>query len=253
MPSWFERFDDDLWVQRKDRAAEAAFLVKALRLRRGSRVLDAPCGEGGISVELARRGIDVTGVDFRDVAVARARAAFAAERLTGRFVVGDLREIAFDGAPGSATEGGFDAAFNWYGSFGYFATDEENLDVLRRLGGAVRRKGLVLVDQPNRERLLRHFAPRIEHEGVRCDSRWDAQAQRVESAWRLLGRNAGAGAARRGAAGRAARSSIRMFTPAQFRDLFDAAGLDVVRFWGRWDCSKWSRRSSRSIVVGRRR
>jgi SAM-dependent methyltransferase len=236
MRSWFDTFDDELWIHRRDRADEAAFLAKALRLRRGSRVLDAPCGDGAIAIELARRGIDVTGVDFRDVALDRARAAFAAERLASRFIVADLRAMTFDG-------GGFDAAFNWYGSFGYFPTDDENLRVLRRLAGAVRRGGLVLVDQPNRERMLRGWVGRSETDGVRCDLTWDPRTQRVECAWRLLGR--------RGF--RPQRSSIRMFTPAQLRDLFDAAGLDFVRLWGHWDGSAWSRRSRRSIVVGRRR
>ena len=237
---WFHAFDDDLWIHRSERAHEAAFLAKALNLRRGSRVLDAPCGEGGVSIELARRGIEVTGIDFRDVAVARARAAFAAEQLPGRFVVADLREI----RAVAQQDGEFDAAFNWYGSFGYFATDAENLEALRALAGAVRRGGRVLVDQPNREKVLRNFVARSEKSGVRCDSRWDARTERAESVWRLVGR--------RGFRPKA--SSIRLFTPAQLREMFDAAGLDVVRLWGHWEgATPWTRSTRRTIVVGRRR
>ena len=70
---------------------EVAFLVDALGLRSGDRVLDVGCGPGRHSLELARRGLDVTGIDiaqrFVDIAAAKA----LAERLPADFVRADAR------------------------------------------------------------------------------------------------------------------------------------------------------------------
>lgn len=230
---WFHALDDALWTARDDREDEARFLEHALRLRPGSSVLDAPCGDGAVSVHLARRGIHVTGVDLRDRAIGAARVRFAAEGLDGSFASGDLREIEFRGT--------FDAAFNWYGSFGYFATDPENADALRRLARAVRPGGRVLVDQPNRELILRRFAPRAAAGDVSLRRRWNARTARVEEERRLASRP-----------GRVWRVSVRLFTPSEFRALFDGSGLTVESFHGHWDGRPWGRGSPRTIVVARR-
>jgi SAM-dependent methyltransferase len=73
---------------------EIGFLVDALELAPGRRVLDVGCGPGRHALALARRGIDVVGVDLSEDFVALARDAAAAEKLPARFEVGDVRELA---------------------------------------------------------------------------------------------------------------------------------------------------------------
>ena len=80
---------------------EVGFLVEALDLAPGNRVLDVGCGPGRHSLALARHGMDVVGIDLSDDFVALARDAAAAERLPVRFEVEDVREL--------AVETGFDA------------------------------------------------------------------------------------------------------------------------------------------------
>jgi SAM-dependent methyltransferase len=73
---------------------EVDFLVDVLGLGPGSRVLDVGCGPGRHSHALARRGIEVHGIDvsrrFVDLAVAGAPPGATFERL-------DARQLAFDG------------------------------------------------------------------------------------------------------------------------------------------------------------
>jgi SAM-dependent methyltransferase len=76
---------------------EVGFLVDALELDPGARVLDVGCGPGRHALALARRGIEVVGVDLSEDFIALARDAAAADDgLPVRFEVGDVRDLAFD-------------------------------------------------------------------------------------------------------------------------------------------------------------
>jgi SAM-dependent methyltransferase len=71
--------------------------------RRAPLAIDLGCGAGGVSIELALRGFDVTGVDFSPVALRKARATAATRGLGGdrlRFVQGDLTAAAIPGVDG---------------------------------------------------------------------------------------------------------------------------------------------------------
>ena len=72
---------------------EVEFLVDALGLVPGQRVLDVGCGPGRHALALARRGIGVLGVDASEEFVALAREAAAAEDLDATFEVLDVRGL----------------------------------------------------------------------------------------------------------------------------------------------------------------
>lgn len=243
---WVRTFPRGLWLPPEEGAqAQAAFVRRALRLRKGSRVLDAPCGAGRIAVHLARAGCVVTGVDRSAAFIARARRRFRAEGLAGRFVAGDLREMDFDGE--------FDAAFNWGGSFGYFS-DAENADIVRRYARALRgRGGRLLIDTPSREYVLRHFHGSQTRGRVSTESRWQSTSQRVESTWTVRpSTSPGAESASRRAEARRSFSSIRLYTPGQFRALLEDAVLTPDAFLGDLDGGPLRRSSRRIYVVGRK-
>jgi SAM-dependent methyltransferase len=75
---------------------EVEFLVDVLELEAGKRVLDVGCGPGRHALALARRGIDIVGVDLSEDFITLARDAAAADGLPARFEVGDVRELAHD-------------------------------------------------------------------------------------------------------------------------------------------------------------
>jgi SAM-dependent methyltransferase len=230
----FQDFDSELWLQgAEDAGALGAFIRKVLHLRKGQTVLDAPCGDGRIAVPLAEAGLLVMGIDHNPYFLDRARARFEEGELEGEFFVGDIREISLVGS--------FHAAFNWGGSFGYFS-DEENLETLHRLARAVRPGGRVLVDQPNREYVLRHFVKERRHGPLTVVNRWNARQERVESRWTL----------RRRGSKHTYLMAIRLYTPVQMRRLFKQVGLKVEAAYGSPDGKKLRRTSRRLILVGRK-
>ena len=134
----------------------------------------------------------------------------------------------------------FHAIYNWGGSFGYFS-DAENLEVVRRFARALRRGGRVLIDQPNREYILRHFRPRTVRGNLRTRTKWQPPTERVETIWKIA----------RGVDRRESVSSIRLYTPGQFRRLFSAAGLHVEKLFGGIG-SQYRPGSRRIFVVARK-
>jgi len=235
LDKWFYTLDDALWLLPDEEGRdEAAFVKRVLKLRKGQSVLDAPCGAGRVAYHLAKMGCSVTGVDLRAVFVERAQRRFRNQDLAGEFVVMDLRQLDFTKE--------FDGIYNWGGSFGYF-TDADNLDVLRRYSRALRSNGRIVIDQVNRERLLRNFAVEM-HPSERMThlNRWDKKVQRVMTERILDGRNDPRNM-----------SSMRLYKPRQMKLLFESAGLDLVEIYGSLSGNVLTRSSRRVYFVGRKR
>ncbi|MBV9085485.1 MAG: methyltransferase domain-containing protein [Acidobacteriaceae bacterium] len=117
-PNWFETFFDglalDIWrnaVTPEQTVREAEFLAERLLLEPGMAVLDVPCGNGRHAIELARRGMRMTGIDLSSGFLEEARKK--APHI--EWVRCDMRKL-----PWRAQ---FDAAYCWGNSFGYFDHD----------------------------------------------------------------------------------------------------------------------------------
>ena len=112
---------------------EVGFLVSALDLRPGARVLDAGCGPGRHALALARRGMEVVGVDRSPDFLELARGAAEEHHLPATFVELDLRDLAYDAE--------FDAAICLcQGGFGLLGGRDEPA-VFRRIAAALRPGG----------------------------------------------------------------------------------------------------------------
>ena len=141
-----EIFDEDyLWFMepvlepRSD--DEVALILRLLELPPGAEVLDAPCGHGRIANRVSSLGYRVVGLDATPLFLDVARSAGSAVE----YVEGDLRAMPF--------EGRFDAAINWFSSFGYF-DDEGNQAVLQGFRRALKPGGKLLIEQASRDFLL---------------------------------------------------------------------------------------------------
>ena len=117
MKQWFEEedfwvnyapimFDDARWAEAPD---VAEYVKKIANLKDGDSVLDAGCGLGRISVELAALNLKVTGVDIIQSELDAATESAAAEGVELELINADLRTF--------SSIKKYDCAVNLYTSF----------------------------------------------------------------------------------------------------------------------------------------
>jgi SAM-dependent methyltransferase len=185
---------------------EVAFLVDALALEPGMRVLDVGCGPGRHSLALSERGMVVTGVDLSPDFVDLARAAAADRGLGAEFLVQDVRGLAFDAE--------FDAVLCLcQGGFGLLG-GEDDAAVVARIARAAHPGGAVAVTA-----FSSYFALRWQEPGEDFDP-----ATGLVHEVTTLRNEAGEE--------RAADLWTTCFTARELRLLAEASGLEVVGVHG---------------------
>jgi SAM-dependent methyltransferase len=144
-PTWFATYLKTYAEEVTE--AELAFIARQLPLPAYRTVLDLCCGNGRLSIPLAARGYEVTGLERDAAMVAEARAR-AGGSVSARFIQADMRDLA--GVPGQ-----LDAVINMWHSFGYFdaATNEA---VLRQIHGKLNPRGRCILDVYNRRWFDQH-------------------------------------------------------------------------------------------------
>ncbi|MFL5740998.1 MAG: class I SAM-dependent methyltransferase [Flavisolibacter sp.] len=138
---WFNSpFYHKLYFERDEEEAQNFIrkLVEYLRPPAGSRVLDVACGRGRHSIFLEKMGYDVTGIDLSQVSISYAK-QFENDHL--HFYQHDMRLPCWINY--------FDYAFNFFTSFGYFATRRENDDAVGSVARSLKPTGMLLFDYLN--------------------------------------------------------------------------------------------------------
>lgn len=218
---------------------EADFVRKTLGLHCGQRVLDVCCGYGRHALSLARAGLRVTGFDQSRFFLRKARRDASKARLPIAWVEGDVRVMEFEPI--------FDAAINMFTSFGFFSTEEENFQLIRRSAQALKPGGRFLLDTINRDRIIRNFQPRLWQpvgRGLRVETRNMDWRTGIMHHWRTLVSPGG----RR----RRQEFSIRLHTLVELTALFERAGLAVTQTLSAYDGAPYGLDTSRMIIVGRK-
>jgi 2-polyprenyl-3-methyl-5-hydroxy-6-metoxy-1,4-benzoquinol methylase len=138
---WFNSpYYHKLYFER-DEAEALAFihkLIAYLQPPANSSMLDVACGRGRHSKTLASMGFNVTGIDISPDSIAYAK-LYEKENLS--FYQHDMRLPFWSNY--------FDYAFNFFTSFGYFATRREHDDAMRTITASLKNEGILLIDYLN--------------------------------------------------------------------------------------------------------
>ncbi len=228
---WYKRIwsldiKGDSWVEQTGQQVD--FIIKAMGLTGSERILDLACGYGRHSLELARRGFQVVGVDITESYVTDARNSAKAEGLDVTFLKSDIRNVSFYEE--------FDAVLNLAdGAIGYLENDDENHKIFEVIAEALKPGGKSLIDICSREHAEMHFPKKhweIGSHGISLPSfEYDAASKRM-----LYG----------GFSIRfceiamppesiEAHSSTRLYNYEEITEIFNNLGMDTVAGYGDYD------------------
>lgn len=243
---WFE--DESLWVETypymfsPSRIAAAEAEVEPLLALVGNRpqkILDLCCGPGRFAVPLARRGLQVTGVDRTAFFLEKAKQRAAAESVAIEWVQEDMRAFA---RPGT-----FDLALSMFTSFGYFDDKDEDLLVLRNIHTSLRPGGALIMDVVGKELLASSF------DSVRSRKHADGSVvidrrevlddwTRVRMEWTII----------KGDAVRVFTIDHTVYSGQELKDRLETAGFDDIKLYGSIEGAPYDREADRLIAVGRK-
>lgn len=159
---WYKRcwsldIKKQAWTE--NTAAEVSFLIQEMGLQGNERILDLACGYGRHALEFARRGYDVVGVDITKDYIDDARREAAKQNLSVRFLLADIREVAF------ANE--FDVVLNMAdGAIGYLENDAENLKVFDIVSKALKPGGFHFMDIMSADYADTHYPCKLWESGT---------------------------------------------------------------------------------------
>ena len=138
------------FVMGEDTNRQVDFLIKQLHLKETKKILDLACGFGRHSLEFARRGYDVTGIDITPAYIDYANEQAKKENLNAKFICQDIRTITFDKE--------FDVVLNMAdGAIGYLEDDGENHKIFSVIAKALKNGGKHFMDIMNGSYAQTHF------------------------------------------------------------------------------------------------
>jgi SAM-dependent methyltransferase len=235
---WFEAWFDSpfyhiLYKSRDEQEARQSLdnLLAAMDLHPGASILDLACGKGRHSRFLAEKGYRVTGIDISESSIAFARQF---ETVHLEFYQHDMRQ--------PFRTNYFDGIINMFTSFGYFKTDAEHFQALRRIAQNLKPGGIFLLDYFNSLWIRTHLvaAETKTVDGVAFDLKKYIQGGHVYKTVTF----------EQDGALQTYSEAVRLFELADFQRLFNATGLTIHKTLGDYDLTAFdAARSPRLILV----
>jgi D-alanine-D-alanine ligase len=161
-PNWWRNIFNSLYLKtdadviddQSITRQEVDIFSDLLKLSQEDRILDACCGQGRHSLELARRGFkNVEGLDRSHYLIQKAKTTAKKEGLNVKFREGDVRKLPHP--PDT-----FDSVMILGNSFGYFESIQDDLLVLKELFKVLKPWGKLLIDVSDGDYMRKHYQPR---------------------------------------------------------------------------------------------
>lgn len=239
MSTWYENWFESPWYMKlyrhrtEEEAREAIDLVRTYaHVPDGARVLDLCCGYGRHALALAEAGYMVTGLDSSNFLIDRAREIYPHPNVA--YVVGDMRGP-FPGAP-------FNAIVNFFTSFGYFDTVDEDQQVLHAVYNSLSGGGQFVMDFFN----ARYVREHLEAETMSL----------VESATIIQERSIVDNVVHKRITinvpcsfEREYAERVRLYTHDELTHMFTAAGLIIDHVLGNYDGSAFNEATSPRCII----
>ena len=222
---WTLDIQNQSWVE--DTKRQVDFMTQKLHLKGGEKILDLACGFGRHSLELARRGFSVTGVDITPSYIQFAKEEAQKEGLSAEFLCHDIRDVQFNNE--------FDVVINMAdGAIGYLENDTENQKIFACVSKALKHGGRNFMDIMNGSYADSHFPCRLWEAGTKCltlsEFEWDSKT-RVLLYGQLdfeYGQPISKPNIKEG-------NPIRLYTLAEITDILSSVGMNIVDSYADFD------------------
>lgn len=228
-------FDDTRWMLAE---MEVEGICRLTGIEPPAEVLDLCCGVGRHSLEFARKGFRVTGVDITASYLEAARESAQTEGLELTFIRADARRFSQPEA--------FALCVNLGASFGYFSDPKEDLALLRRCRKNLAPGGFLVLETIGKETAARTFVPEecIERHG------WEVRARySVVGEWEKLGNR---WTARNQDSFIEREFEIRLYSAFELRMLLARAGFGNIRIYGSLSGRPYDQDADMLVAVAQR-
>lgn len=229
-------FDSQRWAEAPGIAES---VIKIAGLTKGSSVLDAGCGPGRISVELAAKGLDVTGVDIIQSELDAAKDSADAEGVKLDLINCDLRSF--------KSQKKFDCAINLYTSFGYCDTIEEDFQILKNIADSLRDNGFFILECTSRETAILYFTDGewFERSGLTVLTQFSVEGawEGLRSKWTIINRD-----------GQRLEHEFvqRLYSAIELKRMMIRAGFNSVEIYGNYDFSPYNEHAKTMVIVAKK-
>ena len=229
-------FDSQRWAEAPGIAES---VIKIAGLTKGSSVLDAGCGPGRISVELAAKGPDVTGVDIIQSELDAAKDSADAEGVKLDLINCDLRSF--------KSQKKFDCAINLYTSFGYCDTIEEDFQILKNIADSLRDNGFFILECTSRETAILYFTDGewFERSGLTVLTQFSVEGawEGLRSKWTIINRD-----------GQRIEHEFvqRLYSAIELKRMMIRAGFNSVEIYGNYDFSPYNEHAKTMVIVAKK-
>ena len=219
--------------------SEVNGIIKLLHAKTGESILDCPCGYGRHSIELARRGFQITGVDINSDHLRQAMESARGLSNVPDFQKLNMLYLDYDSK--------FDHVINMFYSFGFFESDEENERVLQNFYNALKLGGKFLMHTDvNIPRIINGKYKTRDTRSLKdggiltVNDSYDPKTHRVVGSWTIKAK---------GGHETIRRYSVRVYTKDEFVELCRKIGFRSCQVFSDWDSNPYSEDSEDMIIV----
>ena len=244
--SWYNQdtywttFESILFHRKRltDTASQVDHIIKLLQIKHGATILDLCCGIGRHSLEFARRGFNITGVDRTDPYLDKAKKQAITEDLHIEFVTEDMRKF--------CREAAFDVVINMFTSFGYFEDADDDRRVVENVYRSLKSGGKLLVEVMGKELVARDFRERDWNEFngfiILEDRKLLNNWEKIESRWIILKDDQRI----------EHKFVLRLYSAVELTSLLKQCGFSDVKVYGSLEGIDYDHKAKRLVALARK-
>lgn len=218
---------------------EVDFLERNILDGKDEHILDVCCGFGRHTIELAKRGHSVRGLDISKPLLSMGREYARGAGVPVEFIEGDMTKLPFKGE--------LDVILNLFQSFGYFSDPEKDEVALKGFAAALKDSGRLFIDLRNPGYVfssIRNGKPMtLPHESV-VDGRKIAVTEHMDDATKRWITNWDWPED-----GKSWSISIRLYDFEEMKTMLESAGFSIDKVWGGWDGEPFEAETSQRLMI----